>query len=781
MYGLTGDLRCAVRALLKTPGFTAIALGMLSCGIALNTAAFTAVNTLIKSPVPFPDPEQLMWVGGQDTGRHEPTGLSCVDVERLGHGVTSFRSIGGLQSCDFSLKGEALAGARISAGLLPALGLSPLYGRFFSESEYQGEGPGVVVIGERLWESRFGRDPGVLRRTIELNGQSFTVVGILPRIFRSYYASYDVWTPLVPTAQERELRSLQGLARMKPGVSEDRCRAEVQMFSERLGHEYPQTNAEWTARISSVAGAMAHVLGGYVVLLIVLALVLVVICANLAGLQLARAALRQKDVVVRLALGASRWRVMRHLLCEGVILSLISGTLGVLLTIWVRRVIIATVPHLRELVIDEWALGFTLVVTILTGLVFGLIPALTVSRADLQLALKTGSLNAVASQKRVRGFLVVGEIAIAVALLACAGVLVRSFSSLHGVNPGFDYRNLLTARVSLPETRYGEPATRVRFVRDFLERADRSSGVLSSAATADLPLSGGVKTLKLRVEGETAFRSMGGRSNVISPSYLKALAVPLVEGRGFTEADTSDSGPVVLVNRKLAETLWPARSAVGRQLELEGQRPVTIVGVIENVNQDLTFPVFPEVLLPHSQNPRAVMQFLVRTRSDTGSVIPALRQELSRIDPALGLAGLQSMEDIITGYFPPAIIIGLGAFAGITLLLASLGLYGVVSHLVALRRQEIGIRIALGAPKSHVIRLILGDGARLIAIGTGIGLVAAGGVGRLLSSVLFGVPPFDAPLFGFVALLVVVVSIAAAFVPTLRATRLEPVLVLRAE
>jgi len=781
MYGLAGDMRCAIRSLLRTPGFTAIALGMLSCGIALNTAAFTVVNTLVKSPVPFPRPEELVWVGGVDTEKHEPTGLSYADVERLTLGVTSFRSIGGLRPSDFSLKGEAVTGAMVTSGFIPALGLSPLHGRFFFESEYRGEGPRVVVIGEKLWETALGRDRAVVGKEIELDGQAFTVVGVLPRIFRSYYARYDAWTPLIPAAQERELRSLDVLARLKPGVSEDECRAEVQMISERLGREYPQTNQQWKARVSSVAGAMSHVLGGYLVLLVIVGLVLLVVCANLAGLQLARAAARQKDVVVRLALGASRWRVIRHLLSEGIVLSLISGVLGVLITIWVRNVLIATVPHLRELVIDERALGFTLIVTIVTGLVFGLLPALTVSRADLQQALKAASPGALASQKRVRGILVIAEITVAVAFLACAGVLVRSFTSLRAVNAGFNYENLLTARVSLPEARYTEPDARLRFIKDFLERADRTAGVVSSAATADLPLSGGVKTLKLRAEGEPGFRAMGGRSTVISSSYLKVLPVPLVEGRGFTDADTPDSAPVALVNRKLAQILWPARSAVGRRLEVEGQKPVTIVGVIENVNQDLTTPVFPEVLLPYSQNARASMQFLFRTRGEAASVIPALKQELSKVDPALGLAGLQSMEEIIDGYFPPLLIAGMGAFAAITLLLASLGLYGVVSHLVTQRTQEIGIRMALGAGKSDVVRLILNDGVRLIALGTGIGLVLAAAIGRLLSSVLFGVRPYDVPLFGAVALLVIAVTIAAAFVPTWRATKLEPVRVLRAE
>jgi hypothetical protein len=318
-------------------------------------------------------------------------------------------------------------------------------------------------------------------------------------------------------------------------------------------------------------------------------------------------------------------------------------------------------------------------------------------------------------------------------------------------------------------------------MRDFLDRADQTTGVLASAASADLPLSGSIKTLGLRPEGEANFRSIGGRSNVISAGYLKVLAVPLVEGRGFMEADTPDSTPVALVNRKLAEGLWPARSAVGRRLDLEGQKPVTIVGVIENVNQDLTLPVFPEVLLPYNQNPRESMQLLFRTSGETAKVVPGLRQELSRIDPALGLAGIQTMDEIITGYFPPVLLIGMGAFAVVTLLLASLGLYGIVSHLVTLRSQEIGIRIALGATKAQVLRLILRDGARLIVIGTGIGLAFAVAIGRLLSSALFGVRPYDVPLFGLVALLVIAVSIVAAFIPTLRATRLEPVRVLRAE
>ncbi len=782
MYGLAGDLRCAIRSLLKTPGFTAVALGMLSCGIALNTAAFTVVNTLVKSPVPFPQPEQLVWIGGVDNDKHEPTGLSYVDVEHFAQGVTSFKSIGGLRSHDFSVKGEAVSGAMVTSGLIPTLGLSPLHGRFFSESEYRGEGPRVVVIGEKLWETRFARDPGIVGRDIELDGQSCTVVGVLPRIFRSYYARYDAWSPLVPSADEREMRSLEGLARLKPGVSEDQSRAEMQMVSKRLAREYPQTNAQWKASMSSVAGVMAHVLTRYLILLVIVGLVLVVICANLAGLQLARATGRQKDVVVRLALGASRWRVVRHLLSEGMVLSLISGILGVTLTIWVRNVLIASVPQLRELAIDERALGFTLIVTLFTGLVFGLVPALTASRADLQQALKAASPGAVASQKRVRGILVIAEITVAVAFLACAGVLVRSFASLHGVNPGFEYQNLLAARISLPEARYSEPDKKVRFIREFLDRADKTPGVVSSAATADLPLSGGVTALRLRPEGEAGFRSMGGRSTVISSSYLKVLDVALVEGRGFTEADTPDSARVALVNRKLAQTLWPGRSAVGRQLELEGQKPVMIVGVITDVNQDLTSPVFPEILLSYNQNPRPAMQFLFRTRGETAdNVIPALKQELSNIDPALGLAGVQSMDEIITGYFPPVLFIGMGIFAGITLLLASLGLYGVISHLVTQRTQEIGIRIALGAPKSHIVQLILHDGARLIAIGTGIGLVFAVVIGRLLSSALFGVRPYDAPLFGLVALLVIAVSITAAFIPTLRATRLQPVRVLRAE
>jgi len=777
MQNLFRDLRLAFRTLCKTPGFTAIALAMLCTGIAINTAGFTVVNTLLHKPLPFPDPQQLVVLLEYDTVKHEQTAVSHDAYVEWRREAGSFQSMGAVRPRDFSLGGEPMRGAEASSGLLGTLGLKPILGRFPLAEEEQ-SAANVAVISEGLWRDRFASDPGIVGRKLALDGGSYEIVGVLPRINRYYYAGYQVWVPLHVSPKERAERFLQIVGRLRPDVSLGQAQAEMDVIAKRRATEGNQGSAT-AIQVRSMADGMLHVLPGYLILLAILGLVLLVICANLAGLQLARAAKRQKEVAIRVALGATRGRVLRHLMGEGFLLSLSGGAASLMFLVWLKRLLIAAVPQLAEIDFDWNVILFNLLISALTGVAFGLAPALAVSKMAVSDVLKGISAGTLMSQKRIRGVLAVGEIAVAVILLAGVGVLIRSFVSLHHVNTGFETRNLLTFHLTIPDSRYPAAEQKVRFLRESLVQVSQIPGARAVAAASQLPLSGSISKLRVREPGSGEFQLVTGRRSVVTPSYLTTLGTPLLEGRDFTEMDGPNQSRVAIVNQKMASLLWPGASAVNRHLEVEGQSVLTVVGIIQDVNQDLMKQAFPEILVPDRQEPMPHMSFLVRTSDDPEALITEVRRRIAAIDATVAVSGTQSVEEIIEGYFPRVLIFGIAGFAAVTLLLASIGLYGVISHLVGLRIQEIGIRLALGATKADIARLVMRSGFRLTVFGTAIGLGLSLVVGYLLSLALFGVRSFDPLVLGGVAVVVAIVSTLALSAPALRASRLSPIQVLR--
>lgn len=782
MDSLLSDIRYAARSLWKIKGSTAIALMMLSGGITLVTAAFAVVNLFVTKPLPFPEPTSLIWLTPYDGASHSYAAASLEDIEYWRQ-AKSLDSVGASRLRQFSLSGTPARGAEVTAGLFETLGIEPIHGRLFVTEDFRPDSTRVVVLGEKSWEKSFGADPGIVGREILLEGETFVVVGVLPRIFRSQYASYELWTPLRMAPEHRSERSLTAIGRMKKGVLLAGCQAEMQVLSGRLAASDPGSHSGWETRVGLMAGMMSGALTLYSVLLAIVILVLLVVCANLAGLQLARAAACQKDIAVRFALGATRLRVVRQVLVEAALVGVTSGVLAFLLTAWVRQILLGTVPQLRELELDLRIFGFALVVSALSGLLFGLAPALVLSRTRLSEVMKAGSPGGGGSRSRLRSILVVGEIAAAVTLLAGVGLLIRSFVSFQQADPGFSVNNLLTASVSLPDSRYRDGASRTRFYREVLMRVEQLPGVTAAGATSELPLTGGIKTLRLRGQGAKEFQSVGGRVQMISPGYLSVIGVPVYQGRALSEEDGAGGFPVAIVNRKLSDTLWSGETAPGKYLEIEGQKPMLIVGVVDNAKQDLTSPAFAEVMIPYAQAPPSMMSLVVRTAGDpeSGSIISGLRDEVRKMDSLLAVASIQSMEDIIDGYFPLAVVLGIASFAAVALALAALGLYGVISHVVALRSREIGIRMALGATRMGISRLILQDGLRLAVIGLSLGLVCGIALGRLLSGFLFGVPRFDPAILSSIATLALLVSLLALLIPANRAGKLEPVRILRGE
>ncbi len=781
MYGFFADVRYAVRALLKTKASTTIALLMLSGGITLVTAAFTVVNLLVTKPLPFPEPASLVWLSSYDNVRHTYTEASIEDVEYWRR-ADSLSSVGALRARQFSLSGAPARGAEVTPGLLETLALEPIHGRLLASADFSADSARVAVLSEKFWEKSFGSDPGIIGQEILLDGQTFLVVGVLPRIFRSYYSGYEVWAPLRVSPDHYADRSLQAIGRMKTGVTIAACQAEMQVLSERLARSDPGSHSGWETRIGLMAGMMSDAVSAYSILLAIVVLVLLVVCANLAGLQLARAAANQKEIAVRFALGATRLRVIRQVLVEGALVGVTSGLLALVFTAWVRQILLGTIPELKELTIDARIFAFSLIVSVLSGVLFGLAPALVLSRTRLSEVMKSASSGSIGSHSRLRRVLAVAEVAVAVTLLAGVGLLVRSFLSVQHVDPGFSVKNLLTASLSLPESRYADGARRTRFYREMIPRIAALPGVKAAAATSDLPIAGGIKALRVRTGAGGEFQSVRGRVQTITPGYLQVLQISVRQGREFSEQDGSIALPVAMINRKLSETLW-TDSAVGKYVEVEGGKPMLIVGVVDDVNQDLTSPAFAEILIPYAQAPATAMSLIIRTSGDpkSSTLISGLRSEVAKADSLLAVASIQSMEDIVSGYFPVVLIVGVGAFAIITLILSALGLYGVISHLVALRSREIGIRMALGATRVGISGLILRDGARVAAIGLALGLGCGIALARLLSGFLFGVPPFDPAVLASVTVLALVVSLLALVVPANRAGKLKPIRILRAD
>ncbi|HKV24906.1 MAG TPA: ABC transporter permease [Candidatus Acidoferrum sp.] len=802
------DLRFALRLLTKSPAFAAIAILTLALGIGANTAIFSVVNGVLLRPLPFRDPSRLVLIAERSPFPVISTSfenyLDWRDQSR------SFESMEATRAGAITLTGsgepQRLTVRMVTAGLFHMLGVDAHLGRTFLPEEDRAGGSPVVLLSYPLWQSRFGGSADILGKSIDLDSKPYTVVGVLPSGFQILTPA-DVFLPFIPWGKtlpdDRNWHpGIIPLARLKSGVSIENARVEMKAITKRLEKEYPDYN---TGTSADVVGLQAQIVQNsrpaLLLLLGAVSFVLLIACVNVANLLLARAASRGREMAIRSALGAGRWRVVRQLLTESVLLSLSGGILGVLLALSaldpLLKLASGSIPQGSQIGLDPWVLIFTLAVSLLTGLLFGLAPAFRAAKLDLREALNEGSRGSTSgpAQNRLRGALVAMEIALAMMLLVGSGLLLRSFSRLQDIPPGFQPDHLLIADIPLSPQVYAKPADRYQFFDRLVARARTLPGVRSAAAASFLPVSGGGSIIHFNIAGRPPkspkeFIAAGYRT--ITPSYLETLGVPLLQGRLFTPSDTDQAPPVVLINATMARTFFPNLNPLGQHLQLgalpDQQVPLMeIVGVVGDVRPGLGLEPQAEMYLPYRQAdlvlPVFQLSVVLRTAGDPALQTSALRSALSEIDPNAPLVNVRTMEDnMATSVAQPRFRAWLiGIFAMLALILAAVGVYGVMSYAVTQRTSEIGVRVTMGAQPRDVFRIIVGEGLRLALIGIGVGLLCALALTRLLSSFLFGISAYDPLTFLAVSLLLTLVAAAASFFPARRATLVDPLVALRYE
>jgi putative ABC transport system permease protein len=808
MRTLMQDLRYAVRMLRKNPGFTAIAVLTLALGIGANTAIFSVVNGVLLRPLPFHDPSRLVLIA--EKSPFPVISTSFENYEDWRDQSRSFEAMEATRASSITLTGtgepERLNARMATAGLFPMLGINAQVGRTFLAEEDRAGGAPVALLSYGLWQRRFGGSPDVINKTIDLDLQPYTVVGILPDRFQILQPA-DVYLPFIPWAKtlpdDRNWHpGIIPLARLKPGVTREQARAEMLGITKRLEQQYPDYNTGTSADVVGLQDQMVQNSRPALLLLLgAVSFVLLIACANVANLLLARAASRGREVAVRTAMGASRGRVVRQLLTESVLLSLSGGLLGVIIA-WAAigilpKVAGGSIPAGVPIGLDPWVLSFTAVVSLCTGLLFGIVPALRTAKLDLRAALNEGSRGSTAGpgQHVLRGVLVAMEIALALLLLVGSGLLLRSFERLQQVPPGFQPDHLLVGDIPLSQTAYAKPEARYQFFDRLVDRVRTLAGVRSAAAASFLPVSGGGSIIHFNITGHPPkspheFVAAGYRT--ITPNYLETLGVPLLQGRNFTSADNDKSPAVVLINATMARTFFPNESPLGKRLQL-GATPdkdvptMEIVGVVGDVHFGLGTDPQAEMYLPYRQAdlvlPVYQLSVVMRTAGDPVLEASALRSALAEIDPNQPLVHVRTMqENMATTVAEPRFRTWLiGILALLALVLAAIGVYGVMSYTVTQRTSEIGVRVALGAQPQDVFRIIVGSGFRLALFGVAIGLAAALALTRLLQSFLFGISAYDPLTFIAVSLALTLVAVAASYFPARRATRVDPIIALRYE
>jgi predicted permease len=801
------DIGYAIRTMLRRPGFAATAAFILALGIGGTTAIFSVVDGILLRPLALHQPERLVVLWGIETGlRSGSSAASYPDFVDIEESNTVFEEMAFWSSPTMAVTGPEgepinVEGSRISHDLFPTLGVAPAIGRgFLPEEDREGAEP-VLILGHGFWTSRFGRDMGVLGSTVAVDGVQRTVVGIMPPGFDMLFGK-QIWIPGTPThaTDSRGQHRIIALGRLKPGVSIEAAEAEMRAIAARLETEYPEFNTNRSARLEPLhETVIGDVRPALLVLLGAVGVVLLIVCANVANLMLARGMTRGKEVAVRTALGASRPRLVRQFLTESAVLAVIGGALGVGIAFLGIDLLLATIPgdipRIAEVAVDGRVLGFALLTTIVTGLLFGLIPALHGSKLDLHTALKEGSRTTSqgSSRTRVRQTLVVAEMALAVMLVAGAGLFVNSFLRLQRVDPGFNSERVLVVPISLPGSRYSadEWPKVIGFYDQLMERVASLPGVESVSAAYRHPLDGG---------WETSFQLLGvyerpqgerpeARIRPVTTEYFRTVGIPLIEGRSFTDRDDEHVPNVVIINQAFARAFFPDESPVGHILERWAWWPFQtgqfeIVGVVGDVKMDGVASTTPWAMYyPHRQMPFSEMQLLVRTAGDPIALAGAVRAEVWTLDSDLPLENIRSLEQIRADSVAPERFqtLLLGLFATLAIILAATGIYGVLSYAVAQRTGEIGIRISMGAETADVLRLVVGQGLRLTLAGVAVGLVGAFLSTRMISSLLFDVSPSDPLTFGAVAGTLVLVALAACTIPALRASQVDPVHALRAE
>jgi putative ABC transport system permease protein len=800
------DIRYAVRRLLKSPGFTLVAVVTLALGIGANSAIFSVVHGVLLKPLPYQDPDRLVAIyHTSDLSPRAPlSGPNFTDVRRLSQTLTD--AAAAAQS-RVVLTGDGepvrLEGARVSASLFDLLGVRPVEGRTFTAEENEPGRTDVAILEYGFWQQRFGGDRSVIGRRILLNGVPTEVVGVMPKGF-SYPAGRALWTPL--EYSEGLLRDQRGawyllvLGRAKPDAGIDQVAAEVQTIGRQLAVEYPDSNEGVGFGAEPLHDVMVgDIRKAVLVLLGAVGLVLLIACANVANLLLARAAARETEMAVRSALGAGRIRLVRQMLTESVMLAVAGAGLGLLLAVWgvdvLKALQPAGIPRLDSVGVDATVLWFTAALAVLTGLIFGVVPAIQASSAAIAGTLKEGGRGTLSTRSgaRLRGALVVTEMALAVMLLAGSGLLIRSFTKLAAVDPGFTVTEALTFEVSLPPGRYDD-VRQVGFFEDLVPRLEAIPGVSIAGGVTALPLTGGGLVFSFEVDGRLPAPPSQQpilHTRVATPGYFQTVGIPLIRGRFFTADDRAGTTPVVVINEASARQHFPGEEAIGKKIRLGWERDGNVsaggevIGIVGDVKDaGLAEPDPPQIYLPHAQWPVSGLSMVLRTVVPPHRVVDSARVAVHGVDPAVPLANLRTLDQIVAASIsqPRFYMTLLGAFAAVALVLAAIGIFGVLSYAVAQRTREIGIRMALGAPERTVVGLVVRQAMALALAGLAIGLAAAVLLSRtLVESLLFSTSPRDPLTFAAVAILLAVVALVASYVPARRATRVDPIVALRAE
>ena len=809
METLFRDVRCGVRSLLKRPGFTAVALIALTLGIGANTTIFSAINALLLHPFSFRDINQLVMIWESrpqvEVERNAVAFANYLDVKNQ---VASFTSVAASTHWAANLtegdQPERVEGVNVSSQFFKVLGVSPAAGRTFSPEEEQPDRDPVVIISDGLWRRRFGGDGSVVGRSTRINGRNFTIIGVMPPGFAFPSSAVEVWAPLITfndNVTNRSSTYLTLFARLKPNSSVAEAQQELDMLAHRLAEQYPATNSNRTFLVENLLGSYVRVSRPYLLSMFGAVLfVLFIACTNVANLQLMRAASRQKEMALRLALGASRRRLVQQLLTESVLLAITGGALGLLLSVWAIHAIASSIPEhfaqyisgWKNLRVDWHVFSFTLLVSVLTGIGSGLVPALLMTKANLNEALKEGAATTTdRGRNRARGLLVIAEVALSLVLLVGSGLMIRSFMRLLEVKPGFNSSGILTLELSLPYRKYASLELRAGFFAQLLPRLETIPGVTAAGATNLVPLENSDDSIYFSIEDRAPFapgQAPLADYRVITPGYLGALEIPLLKGRNFTERDVIGAPPIAIISEKLARRFFPDEDPLGKRVRV-GEAPCEIVGVVGDVrtksftSESRDERLRPALYLPHAQHPYGQMQLVVRSTTDPASLSSAVRKEVQAIEKDQPVFNVRTMSQVRSESMVPQRLSAFmfASFALIALVLAAIGIYAVIAYSVVQRTREIGIRMALGAQAGDVLRLVVRNGMTLVLSGVAIGLLGALALSRFMTTLLYGVTPTDTLTFVSVSIGLIAVALLACYIPARRATKVDPLVALRYE
>ena len=803
---LLQDVRYAIRLLFKRPLFATVAVVTLALGIGANTAIFSVVDAVLLAPLAYQEPDRLMMIWAINSSSNaDQQPASVPDFDDLKEQSQTFDEIAASRSQAFNLtdgdEPERVGGARVTVNMFSVLAVKPVVGRDFLESEGLAGAEPVVILSHSLWQQRYGSDPAIVGRALNVDGKSYTVVGVLPKGI--YYPAQDtnLYVPFIPQPNEivRGARFLRVIGRLKKNVSPAEARAEMETIAGRVAAAYPATNTGWGIYLVPLhEQIVGRVRPALIVLLSAVGCVLLIACANVANLLLARAAARSSEFAIRAALGASRWQLVRQLLTESLVLSALGGVFGLLLAMWgvpfLTGISAASIPRVEGIGINLRVLGFTAIVSLVTGAVFGLAPALRSSSKQLTDALREGRRGSTGSilHQRLLSALVVSEVAIAMVLLVVAGLMIRSFLSISNVAPGFNPKGVITLGVGLPLSRYPGVQQQAIFYDKLVAQIRTLPGVESAASVIRLPMLGFNASTGFTVQGKPVQQGTEPNADyrAVTDDYFRTMGIPLLKGRDFTVRDSKDAPDAMIINEMLAERFFPGEDPVGKRIQIfpDPTRWREIVGVVGNVKLlGLDAETNPTIYVPYSQNPypNALRNvFLVaRTSSDPKSLVASIRSELKSLDKDIPVSQVQTMEEVISGSLAQrrlsmSLLI---VFAALAALLSAVGIYGVMAYIVAQRTHEIGIRMAMGAEQKDVIKMVLGDGAKLTFAGIGAGLAVAVGLTRFLQSLLYQVSATDTVTYASIALLLSVVALLASYIPARRAAKVDPMEALRCD